>query len=100
MVETIGSSTIKASDLRIASVQRPLAPTPVTDLAVTSKANAPATAPATLATSMAASAPVDTNRVEQIKSAIANGTFPLSPATIADQFIALKLNWMTPNEKA
>jgi negative regulator of flagellin synthesis FlgM len=46
-----------------------------------------------LAQTMAASAPVDTDRVATIKKAIADGNFPLVPATIADRLIALKLQW-------
>jgi negative regulator of flagellin synthesis FlgM len=42
---------------------------------------------------MAASAPVDSDRVGEIKKAIATGTFPILPATIADRLLALKLNW-------
>ncbi len=43
--------------------------------------------------------PVDTERVERIRRAIAEGKFPLSPTTIADRMIALRLNW-TSNEQA
>lgn len=46
-----------------------------------------------LARSMAASAPVDADRVARIKKAIADGKFPILPATIADRLIALKLEW-------
>ena len=46
-----------------------------------------------LAQSMAASPPVDIDRVAQIKKAIAEGSFPIVPETIADRLIALKLQW-------
>lgn len=46
-----------------------------------------------LAKSAAASAPVDNDRVSQIRAAIANGTFPIMPPKIADTLIALKMNW-------
>ena len=46
-----------------------------------------------LAKSAATSAPVDSDRVSQIRAAIANGTFPIMPPKIADQLIALKMNW-------
>jgi negative regulator of flagellin synthesis FlgM len=94
MVDTVGNSTIKASDLRVASVARISAPAPAAAPAA-SGATAAAAAPATLAKSLAAAPPVDGDRVQQIKAAIANGTFPLSPATIADQFIALRYDWMS-----
>ncbi|WP_294237141.1 flagellar biosynthesis anti-sigma factor FlgM [uncultured Sphingomonas sp.] len=46
-----------------------------------------------LAGAMAEQPPVNSDRVAQIKKAIADGHFPILPATIADQMIALKLNW-------
>ena len=98
MVESVGPSTIKANDLRVASVSRMSAPTPAAPLAA-NNATAATAAPQTLAKSLAAEPPVDGDRVQQIKTAIANGTFPLSPATIADQFIALRFDWMA-NEQA
>lgn len=101
MIEAVSNSTIKASDLRVASVQRPMAPAPVAETASAAKpATAPVAAPGSLASSMAAEPPVDASRVQEIKTALANGTFPLSPSTIADQFIALKLDWVTSNEQA
>ena len=53
----------------------------------------------TTAQTMSASPPVDTDRVATIRKAIAEGRFPLSPATIADRLIALKLDWNS-NEPA
>jgi negative regulator of flagellin synthesis FlgM len=53
-----------------------------------------------MASAMAAAPPVDADRVQEIKTALANGTFPLSPSTIADQFIALRYDWMSQNEQA
>lgn len=46
-----------------------------------------------LAKSAAASAPVDSDRVSQIRAAVANGTFPILPSKIADQLIAFSMNW-------
>lgn len=43
--------------------------------------------------------PVDSERVAQIRAAIADGTFPILPAKIADRLIALKLNWV-PHDPA
>lgn len=54
---------------------------------------------AELAGSMAAEAPVDTDRVSRIKKAIEDGKFPTVPSTIADRLLALKLQW-NPNEPA
>jgi len=52
-----------------------------------------------VAASAAASAPVDLDRVAQIKKAVADGTFPIYPAKIADRLIALKLEW-NPDDQA
>ena len=48
-----------------------------------------------LAAQLAAKPPVDADRVAQIKKAIANGTFPILPATIADRLLALRYDWMS-----
>ncbi|KQM38949.1 flagellar biosynthesis anti-sigma factor FlgM [Sphingomonas sp. Leaf10] len=53
----------------------------------------------TTAAALSSSPPVDTDRVATIRKAIAEGRFPLSPATIADRLIALKLDWNS-NEPA
>ena len=42
---------------------------------------------------LAGKPPIDEARVAEIKKAIANGTFPISPATIADRLLAFKMNW-------
>lgn len=49
----------------------------------------------TVAARLSASAPVDIERVEKIKQAIANGNFPLSPTTVADALIAARYEWMS-----
>lgn len=95
MVDQVRSTTTVIGDLRVAAVKR-AAPLVRSDVPVATATPAP---PATIAKSLAASAPVDTDRVAQIKSAVANGTFPLSPARIADQLIALRYDWMS-NDKA
>ena len=38
-------------------------------------------------------APVDEKRVEAVKRAVRNGTYPVTPETIADRMLALKLYW-------
>ena len=47
-----------------------------------------------LAASLASKPPIDAARVAQIKKAIANGTFPILPATIADRLLALRYDWV------
>lgn len=49
---------------------------------------------------MAASPPVDRERVQQIKRAIQQGRFPIVPARIADRLIAAQLDWATPKDGA
>lgn len=49
----------------------------------------------TVAAQLASKPPVDAERVAQIKKAIANGTFPILPATIADRILALRYDWMS-----
>ena len=78
------------SDRTIASVGRVAAP--AAPVAVAKQPEATATT--TVAAQMAASPPVDGDRVQRIKKAIAEGNFPLSPSTIADQLIALRYDWM------
>lgn len=46
-----------------------------------------------VARALSAEAPVDLDRVTRIKQAIANGTYPIAPETIADRLMALKLDW-------
>ncbi len=41
----------------------------------------------------AATAPVDVNRVAEIRDAIAKGDYPIVAETVADRLIAIKLNW-------
>lgn len=53
-----------------------------------------------LAAQLAARPPVDAERVQQIKKAIANGTFPILPATIADRLLAVRYEWMSNDRQA
>jgi len=46
-----------------------------------------------IASALAASAPVDLERVARIRKAISTGNFPILPATIADRMLALKYDW-------
>jgi negative regulator of flagellin synthesis FlgM len=54
-----------------------------------------ATAAGQLAADLSSRAPVDTDRVARIKRAIADGTFPILPATIADRMLALRYDWLS-----
>ncbi|THD38273.1 MAG: flagellar biosynthesis anti-sigma factor FlgM [Sphingomonas sp.] len=92
MVDPIGPKGSTPTDLRVA---------PVASVAVAPKALPVATdghqpSPvAQLASQLSVQPPVDTDRVARIKRAIADGTFPILPATIADSMLALKYDWMS-----
>ncbi|WEK44672.1 MAG: flagellar biosynthesis anti-sigma factor FlgM [Candidatus Sphingomonas colombiensis] len=100
MVDSIGARPVTTSDLPVAPIVRVQNTSAVPavsnqpDAAVNSNLQSQ-----TLASRLAATPPVDSNRVQRIKDALANGTFPLSPATLADQLIALRYDWMA-NDKA
>lgn len=92
MVESIGT---RLTGVSLGGV-RNVAETPSSTAAAVSAAAA--TTPTTpsigqLAKDMAASAPVDTDRVATIKQAIKDGRYPIMPARIADSLIALRLEW-------
>ena len=92
MVDPIGPKGSTPSDLRVAPV------TPVTaapKVAPVATPEVQVSATAQLGAQLAAQPPVDTDRVARIKQAIANGTFPILPATIADQLLALRYDWMS-----
>lgn len=88
MIESVTSKAVVTSDRTIAAVARVPSPAAVE---TASRASVRAT---TVARDMAASAPVDSERVRLIKASIEAGTFPLSPATIADRLIAARYEWM------
>lgn len=102
MVESLGSATARAGLSSVSTVQRTTKAATVADAAPVAKAAGPdaTQAPGAMASAMASAPPVNADRVQQIKTALANGTFPLSPSTIADQFIALRYDWMSQNEPA
>jgi negative regulator of flagellin synthesis FlgM len=101
MVDPIGAKPSVAGDR---SVARIAAATPAMVVQTPVKTPAQAAPPAlpesiALAKSMASSPPVNASRVAEIKKAIASGTFPILPATIADRLMALSLAWNS-NETA
>ncbi|QIG78712.1 flagellar biosynthesis anti-sigma factor FlgM [Stakelama tenebrarum] len=68
---------------------------------VAGRESEPADAPEAelLSRAMASKAPVDSERVAEIRRAVESGKFPLVPSTIADRLLALKMDW-DPNEQA
>ena len=92
MVDPIGVKTVTMADV---AVPRGVTATPVpaaTPTTATASDTAQTQASA-LARTMASAPPVDPNRVAEIRHAIANGTFPILPATIADRLLALRMEW-------
>ncbi|RMB34616.1 FlgM family anti-sigma-28 factor [Sphingomonas sp. PP-F2F-G114-C0414] len=104
MVDSIGAKPSVAGDR---SVARVAAATPTTAVQTpVQQASSQASAQPSvlsdslaLAKTMASSPPVNATRVAEIKKAIASGTFPILPATIADRLMALSLAWNS-NEAA
>lgn len=89
MVDSIGLRPI-GNDRKVMEVQRVASPA-----AAASVVKQPGTTQAsTVAAQLSVSAPIDTDRVNKIKQAVADGNFPLSPATIADRLIAARYEWM------
>ncbi len=106
MVDSIGTTPLTGGDrgvTRIAATTPATAiQTPLQQQALAqpqAEAKPSATSSISIARAMAAAAPINESRVAEIKKAIANGTFPILPATIADRLLALKLEW-TSNDKA
>ncbi len=85
-------ATVVQTPVQLAQAQAPRAQTPQAQPSVLSESLA-------LAKTMASAPPINATRVAEIKKAIASGTFPILPATIADRLMALKLSW-NPNETA
>ena len=95
MVDSIGSTPLNGSG-SVSRVAAPAAAPTVQPALKKAAEQAPAAADTqlgALARSLAASPPVDGDRVGLIKKAIQNGSFPILPATIADRLLALRLNW-------
>ena len=98
MVDSIGAKPSVAGDRSVARIAAAAAATVVQTPVLPRQ---PSVEPESiaLAKSMAASPPIDASRVAAIKKAIASGTFPILPATIADRLMALRLDWNS-NETA
>jgi negative regulator of flagellin synthesis FlgM len=91
MVDPIGPKGSTPTDLRVAPVSSVVAPKLVSATTMDHQASPVAQ----LAGQLAARPPVDADRVARIKRAIAEGTFPILPATIADQLLSLRYDWMS-----
>ena len=94
MVDSIGTKTVTSVTGQDRSVV-PVAPT----ARAASTAFRPGEAASkqlelsALAFDFGKASPVDEKRVEEVKRAVRNGTYPITPETIADRLLALKLYW-------
>lgn len=95
MVDSIGTGPVTSGDRQVAPVTRVSQTSAVKHVETTPTTNEQ---PQTLAGQLAAKPPVDSDRVQLIKEALANGTFPISPATLADRMIALRYDWMSRDQ--
>ncbi len=96
MVEAIGPRPVTSE----AKVQRVSLAKAVASLPSRPEPQADTAALTGVAKALAATPPVDTDRVARVKRAIERGDFPILPATIADRMIALKYDWMSADDQA
>ena len=94
MGDSIGPKAPTPRDRRIAPLGGATTAVPVASVADQPLTEVQGASPvASLTASLASEPPVDTDHVARVRQAIANGTFPISPATIADRLLALKMDW-------
>ena len=95
MVDAIGPKTVSMPE-RLAV---PAVASTGSVASTASAANKPATTAiqqlelSAIASETGKGVPVDTQHVEDVRRAVRNGTYPITPDTIADRMLALKLNW-------
>ncbi|WP_375396743.1 flagellar biosynthesis anti-sigma factor FlgM [uncultured Sphingomonas sp.] len=94
MVESINPS-IPLREVRSAAVSAGAPAPKVADVAVDRDPQSATAAAGQLARDLATAPPVDGERVARIRKAIADGTFPILPATIADRLLALRMDWLS-----
>lgn len=91
MVDAIGPKTVSTLDRQVVSTP------PVTSIAAAAKQLANPARQAlelsAVASEVGKGVPVDSQHVEDVRRAVRNGTYPITPDTIADRMLALKLNW-------
>ncbi|WP_375428730.1 flagellar biosynthesis anti-sigma factor FlgM [uncultured Sphingomonas sp.] len=92
MVDSVGAKPFTVGERSIGRVDRAPAPRAI-DTAKPPVTQAPAPSLRGIARELASAPPVDSDRVSRIRQAIANDTFPILPATIADRLLAFKMNW-------
>lgn len=93
MVDPVSIRGVTGGDYSIAPTARVSSTTAPTPVARQPEATEHDVQASGIARQLAASAPVDLERVARIKRAISTGNFPILPATIADRLLALKYDW-------
>lgn len=95
MVDAIGSKAVTSHDRLVV----PVAATakPATTAGRTSDAVAQQRDLTAIAFDFGKPSPAEEARVEEVRRAVRNGTYPITPETIADRMLALKLYW-SPNK--
>ncbi len=91
MVDSIGPKAPTPRDRRIAPLGGATTAAPVADQPLAEVQGASPVA--ALSASLASEPPVDTDHVARVRQGIADGTFPISPATVADRLLALRMDW-------
>jgi negative regulator of flagellin synthesis FlgM len=93
VVDPISIRSVTGSDALVAATMRVSAAPAPPPVARQGEPSQVAVQASGIARELAATAPVDLERVARIKKAISTGTFPILPATIADRLLALKYDW-------
>jgi negative regulator of flagellin synthesis FlgM len=99
MIDPIGLKTGAVSSRPTTTLDKVDAPAPTPRLDSNEASTVAESGVRAAAREMATSAPVDVDRVQQIKRAIQQGRFPIVPAKIADRLIAAQMDWATPNDQ-
>ena len=93
MIDPIGTKPGPAPSGRIDS-QDAAKVVPITAVRASQPAAIAETSARDTARALAAKPPVNLERVQQIKKALADGRYPIVPATIADRLIAAQFRWI------
>jgi negative regulator of flagellin synthesis FlgM len=91
MVDSIGTQGVTAQDRLVVPVT-PTAQTAATT-AKPSEAAPKELALTTLAADFGKPSAAEEARVDEVRRAVRDGTYPITPETIADRMLALKLYW-------
>lgn len=92
MVDSVGGKPFTVGDRNVGRVER-ATPLRAAEPPARTDAQPAASGLGQVARDLASAPPVDSERVTRIRRAIAEGRFPLAPATVADRLLAFKLNW-------